>query len=81
MNTVIQYADGENAAQKNILSDFSLIAVKGDSPQDAVSHYSNGYYTKWEAEDVVTNTLQTGIKANFGYRAIFKFRELLDKWR
>ncbi len=70
MNTVIQYADGENAAQKNILNDFNLIAVKGDSPLDAVSHYSSGYYTKWEAEDVVTNTLQTGIKANFGYRAI-----------
>lgn len=70
MNTVIQYADGENAAQKNILSGFNLIAVKGDSPLDAVSYYSNGYYTKWEGEDITENTLQSGIKANFGNRTI-----------
>lgn len=66
MNTVIQYANGDNPALNDILDKYNLVAIKNDSQNDAVAYYSAGYYTKWEAEDTTKNELETGIKADFG---------------
>ena len=66
MNTVIQYANGDNATLKDVLDKYNLVAIKNDSQNDAVAYYSGGYYTKWEAEDTTKNELETGIKADFG---------------
>lgn len=66
MNTVVQYANGVNSSQKQMLERFNVIAQKASSAEDAVMHYSFGYYTKWEAEDTTINNLGTGVKAKFG---------------
>lgn len=66
MNTIVHYADGDNTTQRDMVSGFNLIAAKSDNEQDAVMHYSQGYYTKWEAEDTTIHPTKTGIKANYG---------------
>jgi len=63
MNTVQQYSYSGNQTK---LNGFNIIAVTDDSTNYAVYHYSNGYYTRWEAEDTTANLLGTGLKANFG---------------
>jgi len=70
-NTIVQYSNGPNAIQRDLLDKYNLVAVKNDSEQDAVAHYSNGYYTKWEAEDTTKNNLETGIKADYGYETFY----------
>jgi len=68
MNTVQQYSYSGNQTK---LSGFNLIAVKDDSNDYGVYHYSNGYYTRWEAEDTTKNLWGTGLKANFGSNTIY----------
>jgi len=71
MNTIVQFVNPQNTSQKDLLENFNLVASKMDSEEDAVNHYSEGYYTKWEAEETTKNKLGTGIKANYGYKTYF----------
>ena len=58
-NYIIQYAPLNSTEP---LSDYNLVAVKEDSPNDYISYFSRGYYTKWESEENQTNLLATGVK-------------------
>jgi hypothetical protein len=67
MNTILQNIYGEDATQKGMLEKYNLVVTKSDSDSAAVFHYSNGYYTNWEAEKAVSDfQLQTGLKPWFG---------------
>ncbi|MDP2301011.1 MAG: hypothetical protein Q8N03_01140 [Ignavibacteria bacterium] len=67
MNTILQNIYGEDATQKAMLEKYNLVVTKSDSDSAAVFHFSNGYYTNWEAEEAIYDyPLQTGLKPGFG---------------
>ena len=74
MNTVVQYANFNDSNQWGYLSKYTVIASRSvDSTTDFVNYYSSGYYTKWEAEDVTSNS-GTGFRANYGGSTVYDNR-------
>ena len=56
---------------QTLLEPYKVITQNGESPDEAVYHYSNGMYTKWEGENLQENTLRTGILHTFGSKAFY----------
>jgi hypothetical protein len=72
MNTIVQYVNGWDTDQQNMLKKYDIVAVKNSGPEDAILHYSSGYYTKWEAE---ARGNGTGMKSTFGSSINYKNSE------
>ncbi|MDP2304125.1 MAG: hypothetical protein Q8N03_17070, partial [Ignavibacteria bacterium] len=67
MNTIVQYVNGWDTAQQDTLKKYDIVAVKNSGPEDAILHYSSGYYTKWEADEARNSAyIGTGMKSKFG---------------
>jgi len=49
-------------ANQTLLENYKVITQNGSSQNEAVYHYSNGMYTKWEAERDTFAHLETGFK-------------------
>jgi hypothetical protein len=68
LNTLLISVSPDN---NTLLEPYKVITQNGGSPQEAVYHYSNGMYTKWEGENLQENTLRTGILHRFGSKAFY----------
>ncbi len=64
-NTVISHSRLRSRDSLQTLFD-SVIVFNAYSPQDYIHHYSSGYYTKWEAEEITVDTTIPGVKHQFG---------------
>jgi len=59
LNTLYNRADED---RKTFLANYSLLAVNTQSKFEYISHYTTGFYSKWEAEENQTDSARVGIK-------------------